>query len=72
MAELQARLQTLTEEYTKLQSGKLLLAILGMVLLMLIDLCIEMSKSVQARQKLEAQKQENVGVEEVRQLRHIS
>ncbi|ROT42021.1 prefoldin subunit, partial [Sodiomyces alkalinus F11] len=44
MAELQARLQALSEEYTKLQ--------------------LELQNSVQARQKLEAQRQENLGVEQ--------
>ncbi|KAF6834884.1 prefoldin subunit 6 [Colletotrichum musicola] len=44
MAELQAKLQKLSEEYTALQQ--------------------ELQTTVQARQKLEAQKQENLGVKE--------
>ncbi|KAH0439194.1 prefoldin subunit 6 [Colletotrichum kahawae] len=44
MAEIQAKLQKLSEEYTALQN--------------------ELQTTVQARQKLEAQKQENLGVKE--------
>ncbi|KAI8168252.1 Prefoldin subunit 6 [Colletotrichum sp. SAR 10_70] len=44
MAEVQAKLQKLSEEYTALQN--------------------ELQTTVQARQKLEAQKQENLGVKE--------
>ncbi|EFQ30420.1 prefoldin subunit [Colletotrichum graminicola] len=44
MAEIQAKLQKLSEEYTALQQ--------------------ELQNTVQSRQKLEAQKQENLGVKE--------
>ncbi|WYZ43114.1 hypothetical protein EsH8_VI_000813 [Colletotrichum jinshuiense] len=44
MAEVQAKLQKLSEEYTALQQ--------------------ELQSAVQSRQKLEAQKQENLGVKE--------
>ncbi|KAJ0384559.1 hypothetical protein COL922a_008107 [Colletotrichum nupharicola] len=50
MAEVQAKLQKLSEEYTALQN--------------------ELQTTVQARQKLEAQKQENLGVKEVRLILH--
>ncbi|KAI2624469.1 prefoldin subunit [Xylaria nigripes] len=43
MAEVQARLQALSEEYTKLQQ--------------------ELQTAVEARQKIEAQRQENLGVQ---------
>ncbi|KAH6615842.1 Prefoldin [Chaetomium sp. MPI-SDFR-AT-0129] len=43
MAEIQAKLQALSEEFTKLQQ--------------------DLQDTVQSRQKLEAQKQENVGVQ---------
>ncbi|KAK1826621.1 Prefoldin [Podospora conica] len=43
MADIQARLQALSEEYTKLQK--------------------DLTDVVQSRQKLEAQKQENLGVQ---------
>ncbi|KAJ4287112.1 Prefoldin subunit 6 [Collariella sp. IMI 366227] len=44
MADLQAKLQALSEDYTKLQQ--------------------ELQDTVQSRQKLEAQRQENLGVQE--------
>ncbi|KAL2138884.1 hypothetical protein VTI28DRAFT_6080 [Corynascus sepedonium] len=43
MADIQAKLQALSEEYTKLQQ--------------------DLQETVQSRQKLEAQKQENLGVQ---------
>ncbi|KAK4247543.1 Prefoldin [Corynascus novoguineensis] len=45
MADIQAKLQALSEEYTKLQQ--------------------DLQETVQSRQKLEAQKQENLGVQKV-------
>lgn len=50
MAEIQAKLQALSEEYQKLQD--------------------ELQTAVQSRQKLEAQRQENLGVQKVRYLYH--
>ncbi|KAG7294057.1 hypothetical protein NEMBOFW57_004119 [Staphylotrichum longicolle] len=44
MADIQAKLQALSEEFTKLQQ--------------------DLQETVQSRQKLEAQKQENLGVQE--------
>ncbi len=46
MAEIQEKLQALSEEYQKLQE--------------------ELQNAVQSRQKLEAQRQENLGVQKVR------
>ncbi|KAK3902503.1 Prefoldin [Staphylotrichum tortipilum] len=45
MAEIQAKLQSLSDEFTKLQQD------------------VDLQETVQSRQKLEAQKQENLGVQ---------
>jgi prefoldin beta subunit len=64
MADVQAKLQSLSEQFTKLQQGAAFLAIyilFGVLLTRYTDL----QDAVQSRQKLEAQKQENLGVQKV-------
>lgn len=62
MAELQARLQSLSEDYQKLQQGKKPHVLLAGWLL---TARLEVQDAVASRQKLEGQKQENLGVKMV-------
>lgn len=62
MAEIQAKLQKLSEEYTALQQGTAHSAPQPVAF---AHNSTELQTNVQARQKLEAQKQENLGVQEV-------
>lgn len=63
MAEVQARLQALSEDYQKLQQGMVCLGYsgTGLQLIHFTDL----QEIVASRQKLESQKQENIGVQKV-------
>jgi len=60
MAELQAKAQSLSDEFTKLQQGMEPHFFLEISLL---TSALDLQTAVQARQKLEAQKQENLGVQ---------
>ena len=64
-SEIQIRLQGLSDDFTKLQQGMRLLVSL-LVHFMLTLARVDLQTAVGARQKLEAQKQENLGVQKVR------
>ncbi|KDN65299.1 putative prefoldin subunit [Colletotrichum sublineola] len=63
MAEIQAKLQKLSEEYTALQQGTVDYLHQSHAN-SFVDMSSELQNIVQSRQKLEAQKQENLGVKE--------
>jgi prefoldin beta subunit len=63
MADLQAKMQALSEEFTKLQQGLFFLALC--VTSELAHRILDLQDTVQSRQRLEAQKQENLGVQKV-------
>lgn len=60
----QARLQTLSDEFQKLQQGKL--QVLSQLVVAFTDETADIQSTIASRQKLEGQKQENVGVQLVR------
>jgi prefoldin beta subunit len=62
MAELQAKAQSLSDEFTKLQQG---MEPHFLFEISLLTSALDLQTAVQARQKLEAQKQENLGVQKV-------
>lgn len=64
MANIQAQLQKLSEEFTQLQQGTALFVKLKLHLAF-SHTNVELQDSVTSRQKLEAQKQENIGVQKV-------
>ena len=63
MADLQAKLQALSEEFTKLQTG--LYFLVSSVAFDWAHTILDLQDTVQSRQRLEAQKQENLGVQKV-------
>lgn len=66
MAEVQAKLQALSEDYQKLQQGNQSQITLLMHNTTFTNSTPELQASVQSRQKLQAQRTENVGVQKVR------
>jgi prefoldin beta subunit len=70
MADLQAKMQALSEEFTKLQQGLSFLAL--RVTSGLAHRILDLQDTVQSRQRLEAQKQENLGVQKVSPSPHDS
>ena len=62
MSDPQARLQALSEEFQKLQGGMFSFPMNERHMLMRNP---ELQSAVESRQKLEGQKQENVGVQQV-------
>ena len=64
MADIQAKLQTLSEEFTKLQQGIVALAMMY-TMEQLTHATLELQTTISSRQKLEAQKAENEGVKKV-------
>lgn len=64
MADVQAKLQVLSEEFTKLQQG-LVSPVTTPESQPILTGSLELQETVQSRQKLEAQKQENLGVQKV-------
>jgi len=67
MAEDQKKLQALSDEYQKLQNGKLH-AILEIYPLLRNPPRADLQVNIDARQKLESQQQENKGVQKVEEL----
>lgn len=62
MAEVQARLQALSEEYQKLQQGKFVCHRCFLDDKFLLMTSSELQETVGSRQKLQSQQQENAGV----------
>lgn len=63
MAEIQAKLQSLSEDFNKLQQGLALFFPNPQFLLHLLTSATELQTTIASRQKLEAQKTENLGVQ---------
>jgi prefoldin beta subunit len=63
MADVQAKLQALSEEFTKLQQGLYFVTL--SVPFDTAHTILDLQDTVQSRQRLEAQKQENLGVQKV-------
>lgn len=67
MAEVQNKLQTLSDEFQKLQSGQGLRRFTVVIAItnLLTAATTELQSTIEARQKLESQQQENKGVQKV-------
>jgi prefoldin beta subunit len=64
MADIQTKLQTLSEEFTKLQQG-ILTSSPPHAIQRVLTPSTDLQEAIASRQKLEAQKQENLGVQKV-------